>query len=848
MGKTFSKDRKDRTTAASRQLRTADDINDIIKDALKQRDATEESITSPLLLSVALKDVKSAHYFVVVSESIDQGPWVEIGITEMSPTTSGFRFERPTKCVFRFEAVTRIKLSVYKSVLMSEIKELRLGEPISIPTSAELAGSIECILSELVSTGEGQMDFPLGKGGHVSLSVDEIRALETSVGFSLRLVELDTTAIAGKYHKTRKLSAVLHRSSTEGSHVRDANSKIVQSESIEKAADSKGWIFNVNWKPFKETMNTFCRGDVHRDIIIEIWESESKVDYLIGYCTTNVLTLQKAAQAGIDVELDLIGTKRASVCLNSIDIRKRETFLDYIAAGLAINLFVAIDFTKSNKDPHLPDSLHSFTDPNTPNDFVKVIQSVANILQSYEKDKRIGVYGFGARLPPAYSHTSHCFACNGDFFNPEVVGVDGIIKAYRNALESVVLHGPTNFNEVIKLVADLTAPYADPNVGCHRYSVLLILTDGVITDMKQTINEIVRAAELPMSVVIVGIGEEDFGLMKILDADDQRLYSTDERKFASRDIVQFVRFKDFKDRPIEVLAAETLAELPREVVNYFKARDIVPRSKTTTESHSVVEVYTSGQIPEKEPESSIGKQLAAMKREFLEAITKVTTDVDEFEAYRIITEEHVPSNDLTHFKEILAKGPRGVNVLSILRPTNIDSPPDSATKSRKVLGSAQSPASRQSPVPAINPSIAVDISNSDGLPETVAQQKPLLSPISALSSEARAMIAQSFTMADLKTSPRATSPGPTNKVPIGEVVATLPVADILMEPAATVEPVAVTEVVPKAATVTGGETEDANERVVITNDYLVSKVDVPAGNAASLGVLPPQTASAEPNA
>ena len=42
------------------------------------------------------------------------------------------------------------------------------------------------------------------------------------------------------------------------------------------------------------------------------------------------------------------------------------------------------------------------------------------------------------------------------------------------------------------------------------YHVLLILTDGVIHDMRETINRIVYLSKEPLSIIIVGIGESDF--------------------------------------------------------------------------------------------------------------------------------------------------------------------------------------------------------------------------------------------------------------------------------------------------------------------------------------------------
>ncbi|CAM9782207.1 unnamed protein product, partial [Heterosigma akashiwo] len=59
-----------------------------------------------------------------------------------------------------------------------------------------------------------------------------------------------------------------------------------------------------------------------------------------------------------------------------------------------------------------------------------------------------------------------------------------------------------------------------------KYYVLLILTDGIINDMQKTIDTLVAASELPLSVLMVGVGDADFENMHILDADQERLKST----------------------------------------------------------------------------------------------------------------------------------------------------------------------------------------------------------------------------------------------------------------------------------------------------------------------------------
>ena len=58
----------------------------------------------------------------------------------------------------------------------------------------------------------------------------------------------------------------------------------------------------------------------------------------------------------------------------------------------------------------------------------------------------------------------------------------GVLEAYYNCLNRVQLYGPTNFAPIINHVAR----FATSNRAGDKYFILLILTDGIITDMPQT--------------------------------------------------------------------------------------------------------------------------------------------------------------------------------------------------------------------------------------------------------------------------------------------------------------------------------------------------------------------------
>ena len=84
----------------------------------------------------------------------------------------------------------------------------------------------------------------------------------------------------------------------------------------------------------------------------------------------------------------------------------------------------------------------------------------------------------------------------------------------------------------------------------------------------------------------MGVGNEDFDSMDILDADDEPLYSMKHKKYMDADIVQFVPFRDFKNNPT-LLAKETLDEVPRQLLDYMRKNHIQPNAATAEQKRLI---------------------------------------------------------------------------------------------------------------------------------------------------------------------------------------------------------------------------------------------------------------------
>ncbi|XP_068550392.1 copine-9 isoform X3 [Anas acuta] len=225
--------------------------------------------------------------------------------------------------------------------------------------------------------------------------------------------------------------------------------------------------------------------------------------------------------------------------------------------------------------PSQPTSLH-YASPYQLSAYALALKAVGEIIQDYDSDKLFPAYGFGAKLPPD-GKISHQFPLNNNEANPSCNGIEGVLESYLQSLRTVQLYGPTNFAPVINQVAGTAAQVTDGS----QYHVLLIITDGVISDMLQTKEAIVTASALPMSIIIVGVGPAEFDAMEELDGDEVRVSS--RGRYAERDIVQFVPFRDYVDDSgnqvlsMARLAKDVLAEIPEQLLSYMKTRDIKPR-------------------------------------------------------------------------------------------------------------------------------------------------------------------------------------------------------------------------------------------------------------------------------
>lgn len=250
------------------------------------------------------------------------------------------------------------------------------------------------------------------------------------------------------------------------------------------------------------------------------------------------------------------------------------TFIDYLKKGMQIALAIGIDFTASNKDYKLENSNH-YIQQDKLNCYEQAIKYCGQILAYYDYDQVYPVYGFGA-LVLGEKIVDNCFSVNLNM-DPNIRGIYNVLANYRRCLKNIKFYGPTCFAPIInKMISEIRVKIKSV-YDYLEYNVLLILTDGNVSDLEESVEGVITASKYPISIIIIGIGTGPFDKMDALDADVSPLVDKHGRKM-ERDIVQFVEFDRFKDDD-EELIREVLAEIPTQIVEYYAMTNVMRKHK-----------------------------------------------------------------------------------------------------------------------------------------------------------------------------------------------------------------------------------------------------------------------------
>ncbi|CAN0027201.1 unnamed protein product [Ectocarpus sp. 4 AP-2014] len=432
---------------------------------------------------VNLDKLSKSDPFVVVKlhSPSDGNESKEIGRTEIITNSLDPKFVTIVPVTFKFEEIQTLRFEVYDvDTAYSSSDATHID-----PSKQDFQGAAECALAQVVGgrdqTWEGLLSgAKKGKGGSPKVVV---RAEEVANSNALAEITLAGSNLGhGSFLRISRLGE-------QGPPIPCFKTEVA------KGSPPRPWA------PIKISLQVLANGDPYRPLLIEAfsWKKSGK-HVLLGSCKASVNDLKSKADSG--VQNLMLDKGEGSITVRSCILTPQPSFFDYIAGGMQIAFTVAIDYTASNGDPSQAGTLH-YHDPTgqTNNEYGQAIQSVGGVLEYFDDDRRFPLFGFGG-CPVYRAPASHCFAVNGNENDPEVEGIAGVLDLYHQSLTLVQLSGPTLFAPVISQAASLAASTMTKDPSQQYYTILLLITDGVICDMENTVEAIVAAADYPFSMVM----------------------------------------------------------------------------------------------------------------------------------------------------------------------------------------------------------------------------------------------------------------------------------------------------------------------------------------------------------
>ncbi|KAL8047388.1 hypothetical protein ABFX02_08G238300 [Erythranthe guttata] len=533
----------------------------------------EQALFTPIQLSLSASKLldrdftsKSDPMAVVYMKKRD-GKLEELGRTEVIMNNLDPIWIQKINVTYQFEIVQPLIFRVYDVDTKYHnlpVKTLKLEDQ-------DFLGEASCVVSEIVTKRNQTITLNINsingqistrKMGTLTVQSEETVASRNAVEITFRCLALQNKDLFSKSDPFLRISRAIE----SGGFLPICKTEVVNNN------------LNPTWRPVCLTMQQFISKE--NPLMIECFDFDTSGKHpLIGKVQKSMAELETLYQTKASAHFISPSSGfrhhekvlKGELFVERYEEKQLYSFLDYVSSGFELSFMVAVDFTASNGNPRNANSLHYIDPSGQRNAYQQAIMEIGEVIQFYDSDRRFPAWGFGGRIPNA--SVSHCFNLNGSLSDCEVEGVEGIMGAYTSALYNVALAGPTLFGPVINKAADI----AGHSLSQHhaKYYVLLIITDGVVSDLQETINSIVRASDLPLSILIVGVGGADFKDMEILDADKGQRLECSTGRIATRDIVQFVPMREIHRGEISVVQA-LLEELPSQFLTYVRSRDIKP--------------------------------------------------------------------------------------------------------------------------------------------------------------------------------------------------------------------------------------------------------------------------------
>ena len=326
------------------------------------------------------------------------------------------------------------------------------------------------------------------------------------------------------------------------------------------------------WNEARLPLQLLCNDNQTNPLKITIWDYDkhAKSHLLLGFVESSVAEIiEKAKDGGIPVFIimrekqKLFGRRKMKhvglLKVLNASVMTVPSMLQYVSGGMSLDLMVGIDCSVANGNWGTQKNLH-FSRIDVMNQYQAGIKRLATITENFSRGRQSSMWGLGAEIAGEYCD---CYA-----IKERLRESNSLLKAYNdNITNNTIFDFGKDFslNPLIEAAIFRTIKLSK-NRPC--YTLLAVFAAGELTDLQDAVDSICTAAEdAPMSILIIGVGDSDLSSFQKLCGEKNGKLQDSRGIPIAREIVTFVRFKDFERNTSKVIA-EALKNIPEQFVQY----------------------------------------------------------------------------------------------------------------------------------------------------------------------------------------------------------------------------------------------------------------------------------------
>ena len=258
---------------------------------------------------------------------------------------------------------------------------------------------------------------------------------------------------------------------------------------------------------------------------------------------------------------DLLCIRLSRIASNDNDEYK--SIFEYLKAGVKLSCFMSIDFSYGINGQNLLSSYSNYR---------KIINSIMNKISNYNKNEYF-MYGYGANLKNKnLSNSLYKFIFNLNLEEDKSIKFENFNKKFDNCLNHIVPEKKVCLSLMIKKITKDIFQYYDEKF----YNVLFVLARELTEDKdrQNLIDAFIESGYLPLTIIIIGEGKNNFENMKGLF--NKKIKESSQGMTKNRDNIIFVSYSDdFKENP-DLLSEWCLREISKQMLQFYKLSKCPP--------------------------------------------------------------------------------------------------------------------------------------------------------------------------------------------------------------------------------------------------------------------------------